>query len=92
MGSERSVRARSSQPRRGGFKPAIGKPFEADSVSTIEALDRYHTSRTRDRIAIIVLGAVVVSVSIATAYGFTRVILWHSPQYGLSLAHYPARL
>jgi RsiW-degrading membrane proteinase PrsW (M82 family) len=48
------------------YKPAHGRDFEIE----IHAVNEYRTSRTRDRIAYLILAAVIVAMLVALVYGF----------------------
>jgi hypothetical protein len=54
------------------FRPAIGHPIEMYPVEVIDASDRYRTSRTRDRIAIMMAFSLIVATAIAALLS----ILW----------------
>ena len=53
---------------RAKFQPAIGRDFD-NIVSVVQVLDQYRTSRTKDRVAYLVLGCGVGAVGLAAVYG-----------------------
>jgi len=56
----------SGKRQKSKYKPAHGRDFEI----MLRAQDDYETSRTRDRIAYLTLGAVLMAMILAATYGF----------------------
>ena len=51
------------------YVPAIGRRIDEDDVRQIDAQDRYETSRTRDRLAYLILATLLVALAAAAIYG-----------------------
>jgi hypothetical protein len=63
------------KPKKGKYRPSIGSSefdgvVPSEEVQKIKARDSYETSRTRDKIAFVVLGSSAAALLIAALYGF----------------------
>jgi hypothetical protein len=66
MTLDTTQRTPSDKPSKTKFTPAHGRDF----AIAVRVVDEYETSRTRDRIAYIVLGCGALSMAVAAGYGF----------------------
>ena len=58
------------EPSRRRYVPAIGRRIDEPDVRQIDAQDRYETSRTRDRLAYVILATLLAALTTAAIHGF----------------------